>query len=124
MSFQISKTVPLPVLRDKLKAVVSERGSIYQMISAIILTFEDDDSGAQEDAVTLGNCSRDVFGITDITKLLFERGDKTPAWALMDVLRGAITRIGDTRSLWLHRPCHRSPEARIRKVEYSVGTAS
>jgi hypothetical protein len=70
MSFQISKTVPLPVLRDKLKAVVSERGSIYQMISAIILTFEDDDSGAQEDAVTLGNCSRDVFGITDITKLL------------------------------------------------------
>ncbi|OXV11048.1 hypothetical protein Egran_01191 [Elaphomyces granulatus] len=99
MSFQTSKTVPLPVLRDKLKAVVSKRGSIYQMISAIILTFEDDDSGAQEDAVTLENCFRDVFGITDITKLVFEGGDKTPAWTLMDVLRGAITRIGDTKSL-------------------------
>ena len=57
--------MPLPVLRDKLKAIVSERGSIYQMISAIILTFEDDGSGAQEDAVTPENCFRNVFGITD-----------------------------------------------------------
>jgi hypothetical protein len=61
------------------------------MISTIILTFK-------EDTVTLEKCSQDVFGITDITKLLLESGDKTLAWTLMDVLRGAITRISDTRS--------------------------
>ena len=94
-----SETVSLPVLRDKLKAVVTERGTIYRAISMIILTFEDDDSGAQEDAVALENCFNDVFGITDITKLIFESGDKTPGWKLMDVLRGSVMRIVDTRSL-------------------------
>ena len=34
---------------------------------------------------------KDVFGITDITKLLLKSSDKTLAWTLMDVLRGAIT---------------------------------
>lgn len=39
-----------------------------------------------------------MFGITDITKLIFESGDKTPAWTLMNVLSGAVMRMGDTRS--------------------------
>jgi len=58
------------------------------MISTIILTFEDDTTGAREDTVTL---ERMYLVITDITKLLVKSGDKTLAWTLMDVLRGAIT---------------------------------
>jgi hypothetical protein len=69
------------------------------MISTVILTFEDDTTGAREDTVTLENCSQDVFGITDITKLLLKSSDKTLAWTLTDVLRGAITKISDMGSL-------------------------
>src|SRR5712664_4825434 len=96
---QAGSPVPLPILKNKLETAVAERGPIYKAIAVLIFTFENDNTGAANDAVDLESCFRDIFGLTDITRVLLKSSDKSPGWTLMGVIRGIITRIEEARSL-------------------------
>ncbi|KAN0072300.1 hypothetical protein V8E54_009229 [Elaphomyces granulatus] len=75
-----SFTPPSSSLPDLSKNVFDESsgGPIYKAF-----TFENDNTGTADDAVDLKSCFRDIFGLTDITKVLLKSSDKSPGWTLM-----------------------------------------
>ncbi|KAK9244019.1 hypothetical protein V1506DRAFT_561530 [Lipomyces tetrasporus] len=61
-----SAVLPIEEFRTKLEEAVDARGASYQSIKVLIFRFEDDATGADQDANTFSSCMQDVFGIDDV----------------------------------------------------------
>lgn len=83
------KRVPLvhqlPVLKAELKKVAAARGNVYAQKVAILVRWEDDNTGAEEDLMTMSK----VMETFDIqwTKHVLETTDPIPGWTLGDKIR-------------------------------------
>ncbi|GAB1209734.1 hypothetical protein APSETT445_008515 [Aspergillus pseudonomiae] len=68
-------------LEAELKKVVESRGAPHFATRAVIFHFENDDTGAKDDAITLKNCFEDTFDITT-TVFVIERSERWGAAVL------------------------------------------
>ena len=84
--------IKLPDLKASLQTAVNDRGKTYEKKKAIILFYEDDDTKASEDAMSLSNCLADVFGISPIIQEL-EKNDASPADTVTDLIHDTIRDI-------------------------------
>ncbi|KAK9342240.1 hypothetical protein V1522DRAFT_440423 [Lipomyces starkeyi] len=64
----------------KLQEAVEARGASYQGIKVFIFRFEDDATGADQDAITFSGCMQDVFAIDDVEDFAIEKTSKFPGW--------------------------------------------
>ncbi|KAK9368066.1 hypothetical protein V1509DRAFT_624162 [Lipomyces kononenkoae] len=91
-----SATIPIDEFQAKLLEAVEARGAIYQSIQVLIFRFEDDATGADEDAYTFSGCMKDVFGIDDVEDFAIERTSKSPGF---DVCKRIMTKLLSVKSL-------------------------
>ncbi|KAK9243972.1 hypothetical protein V1506DRAFT_568042 [Lipomyces tetrasporus] len=138
-----SATIPIEEFRTKLREAVEARGESFQSIKVFTFRFEDDATGADEDAVTFSNCMKDVFGIDDVEDFAIEKTSKFPGLDVkqlvharslliiaymgrhssnLDVLAvldccyaGSAVRAGGKRSVQLLASCDERHTVRLRK---------
>ncbi|KAK9241847.1 hypothetical protein V1506DRAFT_517682 [Lipomyces tetrasporus] len=94
-----SATIPIEEFRTKLQEAVEARGASYQSIKVFIFRFEDDATGADEDAVTFSNCMKDVFGIDDIEDFAIEKTSKFAGFDVHERIIANLERLLHARSL-------------------------
>lgn len=80
-SSSFSSRIPLPALKAKLQETVKARSTGYSRVSALVAFFEDDDTGAQEDARKLETTLKDILGI-DTTIFKIPQTSMIPRWDL------------------------------------------
>ncbi|KAK9483552.1 hypothetical protein V1527DRAFT_472748 [Lipomyces starkeyi] len=94
-----SANIPIHELRVKLQEAVAARGASYQGIKVFIFRFEDDATGADQDAITLSGCMQDVFGIDDVEDFAIEKTSKFPGWDIRERIAANINQLMLARSL-------------------------
>ncbi|KAJ5958370.1 uncharacterized protein N7479_005520 [Penicillium vulpinum] len=78
----------LPVLKADLKKVAASRGNFYGQKVAILIRWENDTTGAEEDIITMGKVMK-TFDI-QYTNHILKANDATPGWNLAAEIRKMI----------------------------------
>jgi len=78
----------LPVLKADLKKVAASRGNVHSRKLAILIRWENDNTGAEEDVITMGKVM-ETFGI-QYTDHILKAKDPTPGWNLSAQIRKMI----------------------------------
>ncbi|KAJ8096676.1 hypothetical protein POJ06DRAFT_297659 [Lipomyces tetrasporus] len=94
-----SATIPIEEFETKLRETVEARGATYQHDKALILRFEDDASGADQDAYTLSSCMHDVFGIDDVEDFAIDKTSQSPRFDVLERIVAKVRQLLGARSL-------------------------
>ncbi|KAJ5836742.1 hypothetical protein N7447_002768 [Penicillium robsamsonii] len=78
----------LPVLKADLKKVAASRGNVHARKVAILIRWENDTTGAEQDIITMGKVM-ETFNI-QYTDHILKATDLTPYWNLSDKIRKMI----------------------------------
>ncbi|KAK9489772.1 hypothetical protein V1508DRAFT_442382 [Lipomyces doorenjongii] len=95
----ISTSIPIQEFRVKLQEAVEARGTSYQSIKVFIFRFEDDATGADQDAITFSSCMQDVFAIDDVEDFAIEKTYKFPGWHVRERIAANVEQLMHARSL-------------------------
>ncbi|KAK9384587.1 hypothetical protein V1515DRAFT_641103 [Lipomyces mesembrius] len=78
---------------------VEARGASYQSIKVYIFRFEDDATGADQDAITFSSCMQDAFAIDDVEDFTIEKTSKFPGWHVRERIAAKVEQLMHARSL-------------------------
>ncbi|CRL26464.1 Peptidase C14, caspase catalytic [Penicillium camemberti] len=78
----------LPALKAELNQVATARGNVYAKKMGIIIRWDGDNTGAEEDAITMSRVM-DTFNI-QCTHHILKTSDPIPGWTLTDKIRKMI----------------------------------
>ncbi|KAK9244355.1 hypothetical protein V1506DRAFT_554750 [Lipomyces tetrasporus] len=92
-------TIPIEEFETKLRETVEGRGATYQRVKALILRFEDDASGADQDAYTFSSCMHDVFGIDDVEDFAIDKTSQSPRFDVLERIVAKVRQLLGARSL-------------------------
>ncbi|KAK9352162.1 hypothetical protein V1523DRAFT_441311 [Lipomyces doorenjongii] len=94
-----STSIPIQEFRVKVQEAVEARGASYRSIKTFIFRFEDDATGADQDAIILSGCMQDVFAIDDVEDFAIEKTSRFPGMEIHERIVANARQLILARSL-------------------------